>query len=236
MILKGLSSVRVSLVVPRDEAMAIEELRRGTLSAEVERYAHVLAQRIGGRAADFARSPLGQEPILKLSGDLRENAARRGLVSHPLHDTGAMLRGVRAEVKGSIAQLVVRGPHAHLAAIHEFGATFRITKATAGHFRFGGFPQESVAWATKNLGRTVDIPARPFLGPALQRAIDAEMRLNPASHLADGLFRLWTVGRHATGSTRVETFERGDGEQWSNEYKEMRPHIGFKVGAWGSRA
>lgn len=122
----------------------------------------------------------------------------------PLYDTGKMYHGIRYEASGTTARLFVSGQHAHLAAIHEYGASFKVTSSTVNHFRGPKFVDtDAEAWARKHLGQVVDIPARPFLQPAIMWASERVFS-DPRGRLAQGLFDLWTRST-ILGSSRTET-------------------------------
>ena len=206
-LIKSLSSVRFELTMPKDEEAAMEQLRRGSLSSEVERYVQWALRHVGGRAADNARWNIltghNMKAIAPLSASLRHNPARRNSTLGPLYDTGKMQDGIRAEVTGHEMVLKVIGAHAHLAAIHEYGADFRVSPRTVGHFKhFLGYDSQITRWARFAEDTTVHIPARPFLGPAMEQAIK-QMSADPRLDMAQQVFDLWTRTTR-TGNTRSE--------------------------------
>lgn len=137
MIITGLSKLRMSWKLPRDVEAAVEAMRRGSLGDELQRYLRQTAARIGAIAVDEAKSRIGGARlgnVAPMSAGLRENASRRSSWHHALFDTGAMMRGIYADLRGHDVVVSVRGPHAHLAAIHEYGAAFKVTRGTIAHF------------------------------------------------------------------------------------------------------
>ena len=247
MIITGLANLRMQLVVPPDTQRVVAAMTSGALDRRVNDYLRRVAARTAAVAVDEARDLVGGTgrlaPITNLSARMRHNEARRGMTNNPLYDTGKMRRGIYGVLEGTGARIGVRGPHAHLAMIHEHGTKFRVTDASVEFFtrfswtrRRGGFQSDGdriQAWALRNRGQVVDIPARPFLAPAMETAI-RKVSADPRVSLAQDLFNIWT-GARDTGNTYLQRHERPGRETFSEE-SDQAPEVGVSLGGGGDRA
>jgi hypothetical protein len=217
------SGSQFKLVIPPDDQRVIENMARGSLDADVQRMLVAVLDRIGVYAVNEAKSILGIGTGLaathSISREVRKNPARRD-VNSPLYDTGAMSRGIRRHLDRAAMTVTVgvRGERAFVAALHETGYSFRITDRMAHVFanradaeaaeRGGDWRRTAGAqgwadmakWAAANVGETVAVAARPFLGPAMDRAVDRLVSEMPA--VFDGILRTWLHGRAGAGNIR----------------------------------
>lgn len=212
----GTGGYRVQLVVPKDTQQVVDNMRRGTLDADTRKYMTAVLDRIGSSAVIKARSILN----LGTAGGLEEvtefTAAIRGMGANdrpslfpnrkdrPLVDTGKMRDGIRGIVdKAALTvTLGVVGDRAEVARMHENGYSFKVSpqdksgKSTVGHFTYFG-PTRAMAWAMKNAGQVISVPARPFIAPALEDArSDVLLNKDPRFNLARDLFQIWIGGQY----------------------------------------
>ena len=217
----GVGGYRVQLVVPPDTQRAVDNMRRGTLDADVRRYMRAVLDRIGSSAVIKAGSILNLGVRAGLAEITEFTAAIRGMgqgdppsrfqgrVDRPLVDTGKMRDGIRGVVDPAAltVTLGVVGERADVARMHEYGYKFRITPDTANHFTWFG-PIRAMVWADKNIGEVVSVPARPFIRPALEKAREEVLsNKDPRFDMARDFFRLWVGGQPASVPTRFRVVE-----------------------------
>lgn len=206
----GTGGYRVQLVVPRDTQQAVDNMRRGTLDADTRKYMTAVLDRIGSSAVIKARGILnlgtagGLEEVTELTAAIRGKGAndRPSLFPNrkdrPLVDTGKMRDGIRGIVdKAALTvTLGVVGDRAEVARMHENGYYFKVTTATVNHFTYFG-PTRAMAWAMKNAGQIISVPARPFIAPALEDArSDIMLNKDPRFNLARDIFQIWIGGQY----------------------------------------
>ena len=214
----GTGGYRVQLVVPKDTQQAVDNMRRGTLDADTRKYMTAVLDRIGSSAVIKARSILnlgtagGLEEVTELTAAIRGMGAndRPSLFPNrkdrPLVDTGQMRDGIRGIVDKTAltVTLGVVGDRAEVARMHENGYSFKVTTATANHFTYFG-PTRAMAWAMKNAGQIISVPARPFIAPALEAARSEVLsNKDPRFNLARDVFQIWIGGQYGpvTASSR----------------------------------
>jgi hypothetical protein len=161
-------------------------MTRTSLPQDVRRYIAVVLDRIGRAALQDARGRLGvigRGPAITTSSALlRENPARQRLSFAPLYDEGGMRASLRAQVDPSnlSVSLGATGPSAFKAYLHERGYSFEITSRMANYFLGrAGRERGKVKNAYRflglyfkaNVGGRVSVQPRPFMAPALKRAV-----------------------------------------------------------------
>lgn len=194
------------------------EMRKfqGQLLDRVGAYAvHFAKSAVGTMGTDIAATHA-------ISREVRENVARRD-VDAPLYDTGAMRRGITRDVDRAAMTmtLYVKGRRvkasgdavdlAYVAMLQETGYTFKITekmahafgqRAAKEHGERGGDWRRTAGetgWAdlarsaSANVGREVYVQPRPFLGPALERAVERLSSEMPAA--LQEIVGIWLGGR-----------------------------------------
>ena len=217
----GTGGYRVQLVVPKDTQQAVDNMRRGGLDADVRKYMRAVLDRVGSAAVIKARGILnlgtaaGLQELTPLTREIRsftrDTLGGMGQ-DRPLVDTGQMRDGIRGVVDPAALTMTlgVVGAHAHLARLHEYGYTFKVTApflkeppTTLGHFyRLGS--RWAIGWATKNAGETITVSARPFLTPALTEAkADVMSSRDPRFNLARDFFTLWVGGKYDPVDTQA---------------------------------
>lgn len=215
----GTGGYRVRLVVPKDTQQAVDNMRRGTLDADTRKYMIAVLDRIGSSAVIKAGGILnlgtaaGLKELTEFTAAIRGKGANdkpsrfHGRQDRPLVDTGKMRDSIRAAVDKTAltVTLGVVGDRAEVARMHENGYSFRVTTATANHFTYFG-PTRAMAWAMKNVGQIISVPARPFIAPALEYArSNVLLNKDPRFNLARDIFQIWVGGSPAAAATRYRT-------------------------------
>ena len=186
----GMPLPKFHLDIPQRSMDVFRRMRNANLSPEFRAYSNSILRMVGSRAVKYAgdyikaiRHPdkLKPSPItLRLREVVGDNSKAA------LYQTGQLLNGLFAEVSGSGLEFGVRGPRAGVARIQENGFVVRVSRKMINGFVAIGRQhrvEEIVKWAKskevaagvglgENTGGSdvIKIPARPFLGPALNRA------------------------------------------------------------------
>ena len=89
-------------------------------------------------------------------------AAKKGS-SKPLIDKGDLLGSVTYDVINSNAVFIGVNKNANIAAVHEFGCTIKVTPKMRAYLHYNGLHLKAST-------QYINIPARPFIRPAIENA------------------------------------------------------------------
>ena len=190
----GMPLPRIRLEIPTKSMEVFKQMKNYNKSSEFQHYARGVLTMVGARAVknagDYIQSGKAPRPspiTLKLREVVGDESKKA------LHQTGEMLRSIYSEVKGITLEFGVRGPRAGVARIQENGFVVRVTTKMLKGFKAIGRQYRSaeiikwirskeIAGSSVGLGEdtggssVIKIPARPFLAPSLDKAVQQVMR------------------------------------------------------------
>ena len=189
----GMPIPRIELKIPAKSMEVFKQMRNYNKSSDFQQYAKSILTLIGARAVNNAgdyimsgKAPRPSPITLKLRQVVGDDSKKA------LYQTGEMLRGIFSEVKGITLEFGVKGPRAGVARIQENGFVVRVTtKMLKGFMAIGRqyrsdeiikwIRSKEIAGSSVGLGEdtggtsVIKIPARPFLAPSLDKAVQQVM-------------------------------------------------------------